>query len=123
MSETVPPVFDVDVVDAVSERDDVDRAALESGLVAVQAVVSGFADLSVDDIVYEWRTRHHQDPFVARTPDAYYLAVRDHVWTDVIDRGDVDGDVVSGVRAVHSAQFEADREGRAPEGAMVLDRS
>ncbi|PSP52192.1 hypothetical protein BRC60_00760 [Halobacteriales archaeon QH_1_68_42] len=36
----------------------------------------------VDDIVYEWRTQFHQDPLLARTSAAYYLALPDHVWDE-----------------------------------------
>lgn len=39
----------------------------------------------VDDIVYEWRNHFHLDPLLARTEDAYYLALPTHVWTEFGD--------------------------------------
>lgn len=123
MSVDVPPVLDEDIVARVASSEGVEESALVAGLVAVQATVSGFADLSVDDIVYEWRTRHHKDPLVGRTPDAYYLDVREHVWDDVLERADASDPELAAVRNVHAAQFAADRDVDAPDGAMVLDRS
>lgn len=123
MTVDVPPALDPDLVTRVASAEGVDEADLVAGLVAVQATVSGFSDLSVDDIVYEWRTQHHQDPLVGRTPDAYYLDVREHAWDDVLDRADATDAELTAVRAVHVAQFSADRDSEAPDGAMVLDRS
>ena len=123
MASELPPALDADLVTRVAIDEDVEESDLVAGLDAVQATVSGFADLSVDDIVYEWRTRHHKDPLVARTPDAYYLDVREHVWDDVLDRAEATEAALAAVRAVHAAQFAADRGGPAPDGAMVLDRS
>ena len=122
MAEKRPEVFDAEVVARVATAEGVDESVLVAGLAAVQATVSGFADLSVDDIVYEWRTQHHKDPLAGRTPDAYYLDVREHVWDDILDRADSSADALAGVRAVHAAQFERDRGEDAPGGAMVLDR-
>lgn len=122
MAVELPRALDSDVVARVASSEGVEEVDLIAGLVAVQATVSGFADLSVDDIVYEWRTRHHQDPLVGRTPDAYYLDVREHVWDDVLDRADATEGELTAVRAVHAAQFAIDRDSEAPDGAMVLDR-
>lgn len=123
MSVDVPPALDDEIVARVAASEGVEPSELRAGLVAVQATVSGFADLSVDDIVYEWRTRHHKDPLVSRTPDAYYLDVREHVWADVLDRADASERELAAVREVHAGQFEADRDDEAPDGAMVLDRT
>lgn len=123
MSVDVPPALDEEIIAGVASSEGVEESDLVAGLVAVQATVSGFADLSVDDIVYEWRTRHHKDPLVGQTPDAYYLDVREHVWEDVQDRADASDRELSAVRDVHRAQFATDKDVDAPDGAMVLDRS
>jgi len=123
MPDGPPLVFDTDAIEEALVAHDVDEADVIEGLDAVQVVVTGFGELSVDDLVYEWRTRHHKDPLVHRTPDAYYLDVREHVWSDVVDRSTIESaTVVDAVKAVHAAQFSADRGGDAPEGAMVLER-
>lgn len=123
MKADLPAVFDEPVVTDVAEAESVDVSELVAGLESVQDVVGGFPDLSVDDIVYEWRTQHHQDPLVDSTPDAYYLDVREHVWDDVLERGGVNEEYHASVRAVHAAQF-GDRYGEdAPAGAMVLART
>lgn len=122
MSEGMVDVFDAEIVSATAAENEVPVSALEEDLDTVQRVVAGFGDLSVDDIVYEWRTRHHRDPLVARTETAYYLDVREHVWDDVLARADVASHTAARVRAVHEAQFASDRDEDAPEGAMVLAR-
>lgn len=123
MNADLPPVFDEAVVADVAAAESVDATHLAAALVSVQDVVGRFPDLSVDDIVYEWRTQHHQDPLVDSTPGAYYLDVRAHVWDDVLERGAVDEEYRAATREVHAAQFDASHEGDVPDGAMVLDRT
>lgn len=127
MSDDAPPVFDADVIAEVASAASVSESKLVAGLVAVQSVVAGFADLSVDDIVYEWRTRHHKDPLVSQTADAYYLDVREHVWDDLIERADVEAvdeeDIGAVIKDVHATQFSSDQDADAPAGAMVLVRA
>lgn len=122
MDADLPAAFDSELVARVATAEGVEEAALIAGLSAVQATVSGFTDLSVDDIVYEWRTQHHKDPLVGRTPDVYYLGVREHVWDDILDRANATEAELAAVRAVHAAQFRSDRDAEAPDGAMVLTR-
>lgn len=122
MDADLPAAFDAELVARIATAEDVAEAELVAGLAAVQATVSGFSNLSVDDIVYEWRTQHHKDPLVGRTPDAYYLGVREHVWDDILDRANATDDELAAVRAAHAAQFNADRDADAPDGAMVLTR-
>lgn len=123
MSEGSVDIFDAEIVSGTATASAVSVSALEEGLHAVQGVVAGFGDLSVDDIVYEWRTRHHRDPLVGRTSSVYYLDVRAHVWDDVLERADLAPDTAAGVRAVHETQFASDRDEDVPDGAMVLART
>lgn len=123
MDADLPAALDAEIVARIATAEGVEEAKLVAGLATVQATVSGFADLSVDDIVYEWRTQHHKDPLVGRTPDVYYLDVREHVWDDILDRADATDDELAAVRTVHAAQFSADRDAEAPGGAMVLTRN
>lgn len=124
MDETAPQSFDPAVIAEVAVARSIDESSLVAGVVAVQDVVAGFSDLSVDDIVYEWRTQHHKDPLVSRTPRTYYLDVREHVWDDIFERADVTGETRSAIRAVHATQFGVDPGVEdSPAGAMVLDRT
>ena len=73
-------VFDAGLVTEVAGDHDIDSDRLST---LARTHQSNVRDLpGVDDIVYEWRTQFHQDPLLARTNAAYYLALPDHVWDE-----------------------------------------
>lgn len=73
-------VFDAGLVTEVAGDHDIDSDRLST---LARTHQSNVRDLpGVDDIVYEWRTQFHQDPLLARTSAAYYLALPDHVWDE-----------------------------------------
>ena len=73
-------VFDAGLVTDVAGDHDIDSDRLST---LARTHQSNVRDLpGVDDIVYEWRTQFHQDPLLARTSAAYYLALPDHVWNE-----------------------------------------
>jgi hypothetical protein len=73
-------VFDAGLVTDVAGDHDIDSDRLST---LARTHQSNVRDLpGVDDIVYEWRTQFHQDPLLARTSAAYYLALPDHVWDE-----------------------------------------
>ena len=87
-----------------------------------QRAVRDFEGLSVDGLVYEYRTRFHQDPQVARDETAYYLSVRDHVWDEFGDRMGLSEAELARLKAAHAGQFEASVGEPADDAAMILTR-
>ena len=73
-------VFDAGLVTDVAGDHDIDSDRLSTLARTHQSNVRNLP--GVDDIVYEWRTQFHQDPLLARTSAAYYLALPDHVWDE-----------------------------------------
>jgi muconolactone delta-isomerase len=120
MDAKTPACFDAAVVESVAAETDRTVDEVAGALGAVQRVVSNYGSLSVDDVVYEWRSQFHQDPLVAQTPTAYYLDVQEHVWEDVGARAEICNGELAGVRRVHAAQFGSDVGDEPPAGAMVL---
>lgn len=85
-----------------------------------QRVVREFPDLSVADLVYDYRTQFHEDPLVTRDEAAYYLSVRSHVWDEFADWMELTDDELARLKAAHAEQFEA-RVGRpADREALVF---
>jgi len=76
-------VFDDDLVEAVAADHGVAPDRLATLARTHQTNVRALP--GVDDIVYEWRNHFHQDPMLARTRAAYYLALPDHVWDEFVD--------------------------------------
>ncbi|USZ69962.1 hypothetical protein NGM10_16290 (plasmid) [Halorussus salilacus] len=91
----------LDPFSGVEEEDARDLAARH------QRLVREFSDLSVADVVYEYRTRFHRDPLVARDGAAYYLSVRSHVWEDFADRLETSEAELARLKAVHAEAFRA----------------
>ena len=76
-------VFDAGLVTDVAGDHDIDSDRLSTLARTHQSNVRNLP--GVDDIVYEWRTQFHQDPLLARTSAAYYLALPDHVWDEFVE--------------------------------------
>jgi hypothetical protein len=62
----------------------------------------------VEDIVYEWRSQFHWDPLLARTTEAYYLAVPDHVWAEFAEDLGVSDAERAALVALHDRQVRRD---------------
>jgi len=100
--------FTEEVIAAVAADHGVDLDRLTE---LVRRHQSNVRDLpGVDDIVYEWRNQFHLDPMLARTDDAYYLALPAHVWDEFADDLDVVDDERAALVAVHDQQARADAE-------------
>jgi hypothetical protein len=69
----------------------------------------------VDDIVYEWRNHFHLDPVVARTDEAYYLALPEHVWEEFDDTLDAEANELTALHSLH------DRQARQNAAAVGFD--
>jgi hypothetical protein len=94
--------FDDELFTAVASDNDLDADRLRSVAGDHQ---QGVRDLpGVDDIVYEWRNQFHMDPLVHRTPAAYVLALRDHVWSEFGDRLDLSATELDALRSLHDRQ-------------------
>ena len=119
--------FADDVIAAVAADHGVDRDRLTD---LVRSHQSNVRDLpGVDDLVYEWRNQFHLDPMLARTDDAYYLALPAHVWDEFLDALGVEGDRADALRAAHRVQFDRaaeeagfDPDRAADDAAVVLTR-
>ena len=87
-----------------------------------QRVVRELPDLSVADLVYDYRTQFHEDPLVARDEAAYYLSVRSHVWDEFADRMELTDDERARLKAAHAEQFEASVGRPADREALVFTK-
>lgn len=81
----------------------------------------------VDELVFEWRRFLGYDPLVARTDDAYHLAVDESVWREFGAQMGVDDEAVETLMTLHDRQARAaaDDGSTAPydrRAAMVLAR-
>lgn len=79
-------VFDESLVEAAAAANDVDPSELAALIYRHQTSVAALP--GVEELVYEWR-KHFDDPLLARTERAYYLAVPDTVWDEFAAHLDV----------------------------------
>jgi hypothetical protein len=99
-------VFDNGIVDEVAADHDVSADRLAE---LARTHQSNVRDLpGVDNLVYEWRNHFHLDPLLARTDEAYYLALPAHVWDEFADDVAADGDERAALVALHDRQARAD---------------
>lgn len=87
-----------------------------------QEAVRSFEGLSVDGLVYEYRTQFHEDPLVDQTGTAYYLSVRSHVWAEFAERLGVGDDELARLKAIHAERFRERVGAAASDEAMVLTK-
>lgn len=99
-------VFGADVVDEVAAAHGLPADRLADVARTHQSTVRDAP--GVDNLVYEWRNYFHLDPMLARTDDAYYLAVPDHVWEEFAGEVDADDDELEALRALHDRQARRD---------------
>jgi hypothetical protein len=91
-----------------------------------QQAVRDLEGVTVDGLVYEYRTQFHRDPLVTQTETAYYLSVRGHVWDEFAERLDSSDEELTQLKEIHKAQFAAsvgEDEGDAGNGeALILTK-
>lgn len=83
----------------------------------------------VDELVFEWRRFLGYDPLVARTEDAYHLAVDESIWWEFGEQLGLEDEAVEALVTLHDreARATARRRGESTEpydrrAAMVLAR-
>jgi len=108
------------MVDPLEAFPNVDDEADRDLVARHQEAVRALSDLSVDDLVYDYRTQFHQDPLVTRTETAYYLSVRGHVWAEFGEWMDVGHDELDRLKAIHAEQFRQHVGEDADDDAMIL---
>ena len=87
-----------------------------------QQVVRDYENLSVDGLVYEYRTQFHRDPLVDQDEAAYYLSVRGHVWDEFAAAMDASEAELARLKKIHAEQFAASVGESADDEAMVLTK-
>lgn len=87
-----------------------------------QQAVRDLDGITVDGLVYEYRTQFHRDPLVAQDETAYYLSVRSHVWAEFADRMGLTDDETGRLKAAHTDQFAATVGESAGDEAMILTK-
>jgi hypothetical protein len=85
-----------------------------------QQGVRNLDSVTVDGLVYEYRTQFHQDPLVTQDGTAYYLSVRGHVWDEFADQLDLSNDELANLKEIHAEQFAASVGGEADQDALIL---
>lgn len=79
----------------------------------------------VDELVFEWRRFLGYEPLVARTDDAYHLAVDESVWHEFGSQIGLDDEAVDALIALHDREARAtadDSTAYDRRAAMVLAR-
>ncbi|PSQ03816.1 hypothetical protein BRC95_08670 [Halobacteriales archaeon QS_5_68_33] len=109
--------FDAGLVTEVAGDRDIDPDRLAT---LARTHQSNVRDLpGVDDIVYEWRTQFHQDPLLARTTAAYYLALPGHVWDEFADDIGASDAERAALVALHGRQTRIDADGVGADTARL----
>jgi len=97
--------FDDDVVRAVAGTNSVEEEQLRSALADHQRTMR--ENPGVEDLVYEWRKRF-DDAVLHRTPETFYMAVRETVWEEYGAHLGIDDYLLAAVVAVHQEQILRD---------------
>ncbi|SFS06925.1 hypothetical protein SAMN05216559_3123 [Halomicrobium zhouii] len=117
-------LFDADVLGVAARTHDVSESDLSDAVTRHQESVEALP--GVENLAYEWR-RQCESPLIERTPDAYYLAVPDHVWDEFGDALGLEDAMLDAVRDVHRRtaddRTDAPREPPGRQAYVVLDRS
>ena len=93
--------FDDDVVRAVAGTNSVEEEQLRSALADHQRTMR--ENPGVEDLVYEWRKRF-DDAVLHRTPETFFIAVRESVWAEYGAHLGIDDYLLAAVVAVHQEQ-------------------
>ncbi|AUG47357.1 hypothetical protein BVU17_07420 [Haloarcula taiwanensis] len=112
--------FDDTVVRGVAETNRVDEKQLRSALADHQRTMR--ENPGVEDLVYEWRKRF-DDVVLHRTPETFFVAVRETVWEEYGTHLGLDDYLLAAVVAVHQEQVlreTAVESGAIGENAVAL---
>jgi len=93
--------FDDEVIRAVAGTNSVDEEQLRSALADHQRTMR--ENPGVEDLVYEWRKRF-DDAVLHRTPETFFIAVRESVWAEYGAHLGIDDYLLAAVVAVHQEQ-------------------
>lgn len=93
--------FDVEVVRGVAGTNSVDEEQLRSALADHQRTMR--ENPGVENLVYEWRKRF-DDAVLHRTPETFFMAVRESVWQEYGTHLGLDDYLLAAVVAVHQEQ-------------------
>jgi hypothetical protein len=93
--------FDIEVVREVAGANSVDKEQLRSALADHQRTMH--ENPGVEDLVYEWRKRF-DDAVLHRTPETFFMAVRETVWEEYGTHLGIDDYLLAAVVAVHQEQ-------------------
>jgi len=93
--------FADEVVRGVAGTNNVDEEQLRSALADHQRTMR--ENPGVEDLVYEWRKRF-DDAVLHRTPETFYMAVRETVWEEYGAHLGIDDYLLAAVVAVHQEQ-------------------
>jgi len=93
--------FDDEVIRAVAGTNSVDEEQLRSALADHQRTMR--ENPGVEDLVYEWRKRF-DDAVLHRTPETFFMAVRESVWAEYGAHLGIDDYLLAAVVAVHQEQ-------------------
>ncbi|NLV06598.1 hypothetical protein GOC83_10710 [Haloarcula rubripromontorii] len=93
--------FDDKVIRGVAEANRVDEEQLRSALADHQRTMR--ENPGVEDLVYEWRKRF-DDAVLHRTPETFFMAVRESVWEEYGTHLGLDDYLLAAVVAVHQEQ-------------------
>jgi len=97
--------FDDDVIRAVAGANDIEEDRLRTALEDHQRTMRETP--GVEDLVYEWRKRF-DDAVLLRTPDTFYVSVREGIWREYGDHLELDDRLLGAVVAVHQEQVLRD---------------
>jgi len=93
--------FADEVVRGVAGANSVDEEQLRSALADHQRTMR--ENPGVEDLVYEWRKRF-DDAVLHRTPETFFMAVRETVWEEYGTHLGLDDYLLAAVVAVHQEQ-------------------
>ncbi|WP_420182722.1 hypothetical protein ACNO8S_07200 [Haloarcula sp. KBTZ06] len=93
--------FDDEVVRGVAGANSVDEEQLRTALADHQQTMRD--NPGVEDLVYEWRKRF-DDAVLRRTPETFFMAVRETVWEEYGAHLGLDDYLLAAVVAVHQEQ-------------------
>ncbi|EMA22852.1 MULTISPECIES: hypothetical protein [Haloarcula] len=93
--------FDDEVVRGVAGANSVDEEQLRTALADHQQTMRD--NPGVEDLVYEWRKRF-DDAVLRRTPETFFIAVRETVWEEYGAHLGLDDYLLAAVVAVHQEQ-------------------
>ncbi|MFB6118531.1 hypothetical protein [Halosegnis sp.] len=115
--------FESAVVEAVANDEGLDPAALRDLARRVHTHADSMP--GVDELVMEWRRFLRYEPLVARTDDAYLLAVEPTIWTEFGTQLGLTDRELAAVRRLHDWQARRSVAETAPfdaRAALVLAR-